>query len=79
MKIIELDIKLPYNKRGKVLNELCNRVKGKIKDIHFLPPTTMGISEIRMEVEVDNTQKLIADLKKIIKDGKISFKVLTEA
>ena len=79
MKIIELDIKLPYNKRGKILGELCNMVRGRIKDIHFLPPTAMGISEIRMEVEVDNTQKLIADLKSIIEDGKVNFKVLTEA
>ncbi|HIH73654.1 MAG: Uncharacterized protein XD43_1101 [Thermococcales archaeon 44_46] len=79
MKIIELDIKLPYDARGKVLSKILSEVRGKIKDIHFLPPTCKGVSEIRMEVAEENVQKLLEDLKKIIKDGKISFKILSEA
>ncbi|AHF80477.1 hypothetical protein [Thermococcus paralvinellae] len=79
MKIVELDIKLPYDKRGKILSKLCDRVRGKIKDIHFFPPTASGISEIKMKVETENVQKLLQDLKRIIKEGKISFKVLSEA
>ncbi|EHR77744.1 hypothetical protein OCC_02722 [Thermococcus litoralis DSM 5473] len=79
MKIVELDIKLPYEKRGKILSKILSEVRGKIKDIHFLPPTSKGISEIRMEVAEENVQKLLEDIKKIVRDGKISFKVLSEA
>ena len=79
MRIVELDIKLPYEKRGKILSKLCEKVRGKIKDIHFLPPTTTGISEIRMEVEVENAQKLVRELRRILKEGKITFKVLVES
>lgn len=78
MKIVELDIRLPYDKRGKILIKLCDRVRGKIKDIHFFPPTTSGISEIKMEVETENVQKLLQDIKRLIKEGKITFKVLAE-
>lgn len=79
MKIVELDIKLPYERRGEILSKICTKVKGKIKDIHFLPPTQRGISEIRMELGVEDAQKLLSELRKIVKDGKIAFKVLTEA
>lgn len=79
MKIVELDIRLPYDKRGKILSKLCDRVRGKIRDIHFFPPTTSGISEIKMEVETENVQKLLQDIRMIIKEGKITFKVLAEA
>ena len=79
MKIVELDIKLPYNERGKVLSKICEKVRGKIKDIHFLPPTLLGISEIRMEFEEENISKLLEDLRKIVKEGNLSFKVLAEA
>jgi len=79
MKIVELDIKLPYEKRGKVLIKILNMVRGRLKDIHFLPPTSKGVSEIRMEVAEENVQKLLADIKKIVREGKVSFKVLSEA
>ncbi len=79
MQIVELDIKLPYKGRGKVLGHLYERVKGKIRDIHFFPPTTEGISEIRMEIAEENPKNLLPELKKIIKNGKITFKVLSEA
>ncbi|USS41722.1 hypothetical protein NF865_09575 [Thermococcus aggregans] len=79
MKIVELDIKLPYEKRGKVLAKILDKVRGNLKDIHFLPPTSKGISEIRMEVVEENVQKLLADIKKIVRDGKVSFKVMSEA
>jgi len=32
-----------------------------------------------MEVAEENVQKLLADIKKIVRDGKVSFKVLSEA
>ncbi|RLF77658.1 hypothetical protein DRN43_02625 [Thermococci archaeon] len=79
MRIVELDIKLPYEKRGKILSKLCEKVRGKIKDIHFLPPTATGISEIKMEIEVENAQNLVGELRRLLKEGKITFKVLTEA
>ncbi|MCD6558583.1 MAG: hypothetical protein J7K57_01705 [Palaeococcus sp.] len=79
MRIVELDIKLPYEKRGKILSKLCEKVRGKIKDIHFLPPTATGISEIKMEIEVENAQNLVGELRRLLKEGRITFKVLTEA
>ncbi|WP_048148486.1 hypothetical protein [Palaeococcus ferrophilus] len=79
MEIVELDIKLPYERRGEILSKICSKVKGKIKDIHFLPPTQRGVSEIKMELRVEDAQRLLAELRKIVKGGKISFKVFTEA
>ena len=79
MQIVELDIKLPYEGRGKILGRLYGKVRGKIRDIHFFPPTADGISEIRMEIVEENAPKLLAELKKIIKNGRITFKVLSEA
>ncbi|ASJ07483.1 hypothetical protein [Thermococcus pacificus] len=79
MQIVELDIKLPYEGRGKILSRLYSKVRGKIRDIHFLPPTSNGISEIRMEIVEDDAPKLLSELKKIIKNGRITFKVLSEA
>lgn len=79
MEIIELDIKIPYEHRGDILRRIYPKVRGKIKDIHFLPPTSRGISEIKMELKVENVQRFIEDLHKIVKSGRIAFKVLTEA
>ena len=79
MQIVELDIKVPYEGRGKILGRLCERLRGKIRDIHFLPPTLNGISEIKMEIVEENVPSLLAELKTIIKNGKITFKVLSEA
>lgn len=79
MRIVELNIKLPYEKRGRILSKLCEKVRGKIKDIHFLPPTVTGVSEVKMEVEVENAQKLVGELRRLLKEGKITFKVLVEA
>ncbi|CAD5244678.1 hypothetical protein [Thermococcus camini] len=78
MQIVELDIKLPYEGRGKILSRLYGKVKGRIRDIHFFPPDAEGISEIKMEVVEDNAPKLLSDLKKIVRNGKITFKVLSE-
>lgn len=79
MKIVELDMKIPYKGRGVVLARLYEKVRGKIRDVHFLPPTAEGLSEIRMEIVEENPSGLLSELKKIIKNGKISFKVLSEA
>ncbi|MCD6373246.1 MAG: hypothetical protein J7L37_06850 [Thermococcus sp.] len=79
MKIVELDIRIPYKNRGKILGRLCEKVRGKIRDIHFFPPNAEGISEIRMEIAEEDAPKLLSELKRIIKDGKITLKVLSEA
>ncbi|WP_297437123.1 hypothetical protein [Thermococcus sp.] len=78
MKIVELDIKLPYKGRGTVLSRLYDRIQGRIRDIHFLPPNAEGISEVRVEIVEDNPAGLLSELKKAIKNGKINFRVLSE-
>ncbi|NJE47788.1 hypothetical protein E3E35_10355 [Thermococcus sp. GR7] len=79
MQIVELDIRLPYEGRGKILGRLYEKVRGKIRDIHFFPPDVEGISEIRMEIVEDDAPKLLSELRKIIKKGTVTFKVLSEA
>jgi len=79
MKIVEVKIKLPYQEKGAILSRILSRVRGRIKDIHFLPPDATGMSEIRMEVLENNPRSLLGELKRMIKDGKISFRVLSEA
>ncbi len=78
MKIVELDMKLPYKGRGAVLARLYGRIRGRIRDIHFLPPNAEGVSEVRVEIVEDNPAGLLSELKKIIKNGKISFRILSE-
>ncbi|ACJ16554.1 hypothetical protein, conserved [Thermococcus onnurineus NA1] len=79
MQIVELDIKLPYEGRGKILGRLYEKIRGEIRDIHFFPPDAEGISEIKMEIVEDDAPRLLAELRKIIKKGTITFKVLSEA
>ncbi|NJE02633.1 hypothetical protein [Thermococcus sp. MV11] len=79
MQIVELDIKLPYEGRGKILGRLFATVRGRIRDIHFFPPDAEGFSEIKMEVVEDDTRGLLSELRKIIKNGKVSLRVLSEA
>ncbi|ASJ02491.1 hypothetical protein A3L09_04090 [Thermococcus profundus] len=79
MQIVELDIKLPYEGRGKILGRLYGKVRGRIRDIHFFPPDVRGISEIRMEVIEEDASKLLSELKKIVGNGKVTSKVLSEA
>ncbi len=78
MKIVELDIKLPYKGRGAVLSRLYDRIQGRIRDIHFLPPNAEGVSEVKVEIMEDNPTGLLSELKKAIKNGKINFRVLSE-
>ena len=79
MQIVELNIKLPYKGRGKILSRLYSNVRGKIRDVHFFPPTAEGISEIRMEIVEDNVPRLLSELRKIVKNGRITFRILSEA
>ncbi|WP_461865814.1 hypothetical protein [Thermococcus sp.] len=81
MQIIELDFEIPYDGRGKILRGIIDKVRGKIRDIHFFPPTSSGISEIKIEVETEaeNVKKLIKELKNVIKEGKISVKIISDA
>ncbi len=81
MQIIELDFKIPYDGRGKILRGIIDKVRGKIRDMHFFPPTCSGISEIKIEVETEaeNVKKLIKELKNVIKEGKISVKIISDA
>ena len=77
MQILEVDIKLPYRERGSVLSRLLSRVSGRIRDIHFLPPDATGMSEVRLELV--GGRELVQELKRIVKNGKLSFRVLSEA
>ncbi len=79
MQIVEIDINLPYEGRGKILKSILERAKGRVRDIHFFPPNAEGLSEVRLELLVSDAQRLIKELRKTIKNGKISFKVFSEA
>jgi len=77
MQILEVNLRIPYRERGSVLGRLLSKVAGRIRDIHFLPPDATGMSEVRMELV--GGRELIRELRKIVKNGKLSFKVLSEA
>lgn len=77
MQIVEVTLKLPYEERGQVLSQIYEKVKGKIRDIHFFPPSASGLSEIKLELVASDAQRLIKELKESIKKGKISAKVLS--
>lgn len=79
MQIVEIEIKLPYREKGAILSRILDEVKGRIKDIHFLPPDATGMSEIRMEIVENSPRSLLGELRKMIKNGKLSFRVLSEA
>lgn len=79
MQIVELDIRLPYEERGKILSRLYEKVRGRVRKAHLFPPTIYGMSELRLVLVVDDARKLISDLKLAVKNGKITFKVLSEA
>jgi len=63
MEIIELDVTLPYEGRGALLREIMKRIHGRIRDIHFFPPDSMGVSRVRMEVLADRVPKGIERLR----------------
>ncbi len=79
MKIVELKVRLPYENRGAILSRIISKVRGRIRDIHFSPPDARGISEVRMEVVEDNPGSLLEEVKKVIREGGLSFRVLSEA
>jgi len=77
MQIVEITLKLPYEERGQVLSRLYGKLKGKIRDVHFIPPSATGLSEVRLELLVSDAQRLMKDLRETVKKGKISVKVLS--
>ena len=77
MQILEVNMKLPYRERGSVMGRLLAKISGRIRDVHILPPDARGMSEIRLEIE--GSRELINELRKIVKGGKLSFRVLSEA
>jgi predicted regulator of amino acid metabolism with ACT domain len=79
MKIVEVEVRLPYDKRGATLRQIISKVRGRIRDIHFSPPDVRGMSEVRMELVEDNPTSLIKELKKIVRGGTLGLRVLTEA
>ncbi len=79
MQIVEVGIKLPYREKGIILSRILGEIRGRIKDIHFLPPDSAGMSEIRIEVVENNPHPLLGKLRKMIKNGKLSFRILSEA
>jgi len=78
MQIVELDIKLPYENRGRVLSRIYEKVRGRIRDLHFFPPTAEGFSEIRMEVLEEDTSRLLSELSRVIKNGRVTLRVFSE-
>ncbi|NJE04854.1 hypothetical protein E3E36_01540 [Thermococcus sp. M36] len=79
MQIVEVDIKLPYDGRGKVLGRLYEKVRGRVRKAHLFPPTVYGVSELKLVLAVDDVRKFISDLKRVIKNGRVTFKVISEA
>ncbi|NJF24999.1 hypothetical protein E3E29_04890 [Thermococcus sp. Bubb.Bath] len=77
MQIVEITLKLPYEDRGQVLSKLYGKLKGRVRDVHFLPPSATGLSEVKLELLVSDAHKLIKELKETIKKGKVSVKVLS--
>jgi hypothetical protein len=77
MQIVEITLKLPYEERGKILSKIYEKVRGRIRDVHFFPPSSSGLSEITLELVVNDVQRLVKELKESIKNGKISVKVLS--
>jgi hypothetical protein len=77
MQIVEITLKLPYDERGQVLSKLYRKLKGKIKDVHFLPPSATGFSEVKLELLVSDAQRLVKELKETIKKGKVSVKIIS--
>lgn len=78
MQIVEIDIKLPYKERGAILSKIVSKFGGRIRDIHFHPPDINGLSEVKIEILSEGT-KTLTELKKLIKKGKVSFRVLSTA
>lgn len=80
MQIVEIDIKLPpYKERGAILSKIVSKFGGRIRDIHFHPPDPKGIGEVRVELEVENGKSIISELKRLLKGGRFSFRILSEA
>ncbi|MDI3475946.1 MAG: hypothetical protein PWQ79_253 [Thermococcaceae archaeon] len=79
MQIVEIDIKLPYKERGAILSKIVSKFGGRIRDIHFHPPDPMGVGEIKMELEVEKERNVISELKRLLKDSRFSFRILSEA
>ncbi|WP_209475409.1 hypothetical protein [Thermococcus stetteri] len=79
MQIVEIDMKLPYKERGAILSKIVSKLGGRIRDIHFHPPDPTGIGEVRMEIEVENGRSVISELKRLLKGGRFSFMILSEA
>jgi len=79
MEMVELEIKLPYREKGAVLSRILKEIRGRIRDVHFLPPDHRGISEVRIRISESNPDSLLKKLRKMIKNGGLSFRTLSEA
>ncbi len=76
MQIIEVDLKVPYSKRGAILSKIYGIIHGRVRDVHIKPPDAMGVSEVTMELE--GGRSLVDELKRIIKEGRVRFRMLSE-
>ncbi len=77
MKIVEITLKLPYEERGQILGRIYGKIRGRIQDVHLLPPSVTGLSEIKLRVLVSDVQELVKELKETIKNGKVSVRVIS--
>ncbi|WP_237705094.1 hypothetical protein [Thermococcus zilligii] len=78
MQVVEIDLSLPYDGRGKILKSILEKAGGKVRDVHFFPPNAKGLSKVRLELIVSDAQRLVKELESI-KNAKIKFKILSGA
>ncbi|AEH24288.1 hypothetical protein PYCH_06000 [Pyrococcus yayanosii CH1] len=77
MKIVEIDVRLPCNKRGALLKMLSSKLRGKIKEAHLYPPDSRGFSEVLIEVETDeDPSSIMSELRRILHGVPFKIKVM---
>jgi predicted AAA+ superfamily ATPase len=76
MKIVEIDVRLPYSKRGALLRKLSSKLRGKIKEAHLYPPDPRGFSEVLIEVETDeDPSSMMSELRRTLHGVPFKIKV----
>ncbi|AEC52698.1 hypothetical protein PNA2_1784 [Pyrococcus sp. NA2] len=53
MNVFEIDLEVPYDKKGEVIRKLAYMVRGKVKKAKLLPPDMFGRSRIILDLEID--------------------------
>ncbi len=76
MKTVELEMRLPYREKGAVLAKILRGISGRVKSVHVLPPDHRGVSEVRLELSESDPESLRERLKKMIKNGGFSLRII---